>query len=148
MTLERSPTLPEGGTEAPTLAVGEVVHADDADRCLVRLEGGAVVPCDVLHSSSVLPLVLTAGETVLVWGAGARERGVVMGRVGASGATGSGGVPAPDELVLEAGQKLVLRCGDGSITIRNDGKILIKGKDLVSHAKRVNRVKGGSVSIN
>ena len=29
-----------------------------------------------------------------------------------------------------------------------DGKILIKGKDLVSHAQRTNRIKGGSVAIN
>jgi len=41
-----------------------------------------------------------------------------------------------------------LRVGDGSITIREDGKVLIKGKDLVSHAQRMNRIKGGAVSIN
>ena len=40
------------------------------------------------------------------------------------------------------------RVGDGSIEIRADGKILIKGTDLVSHAKRMNRIKGGAVSIN
>jgi hypothetical protein len=54
----------------------------------------------------------------------------------------------PDTLVLEAKSSLTLRVGDGSITIRADGKILIKGKDLVSYATRVNRIKGGSVSIN
>jgi hypothetical protein len=54
----------------------------------------------------------------------------------------------PDDLVLEAKETVTLRCGDGSITIRADGKILIKGKDLVSHAQRANRIKGGSVSIN
>ena len=54
----------------------------------------------------------------------------------------------PDELVLEAKHTLTLRVGDGSITIREDGKILIKGKDLVSHAARTNRIKGGSVQIN
>jgi hypothetical protein len=51
-------------------------------------------------------------------------------------------------LVLEATREMTLRVGDGSITIRKDGKILIKGTDLVSHAKRMNRVKGGAVSIN
>ena len=53
-----------------------------------------------------------------------------------------------DELVIEAKKNLTLKCGEGSITIREDGKILIKGKDLVSHAQRMNRIKGGSVSIN
>lgn len=54
----------------------------------------------------------------------------------------------PDELVIEARKNLTLRVGEGSITIRADGKILIKGKDLVSHAQRTNRIKGGSVAIN
>jgi archaeosine-15-forming tRNA-guanine transglycosylase len=54
----------------------------------------------------------------------------------------------PHRLVLEANEALTLRVGDGSITIREDGKILIKGKDLVSHAKRMNRIRGGSVTIN
>jgi hypothetical protein len=53
-----------------------------------------------------------------------------------------------DSLVLEAREELILRVGDGSITIRKDGRILIKGQDLVSHATRLNRIKGGAVSIN
>jgi len=43
---------------------------------------------------------------------------------------------------------MTLRVGNGSITIRGDGKILIKGSDLVSHAQRTNRIRGGAVSIN
>jgi hypothetical protein len=79
----------------------------------------------------------------------ASDRGVVIGRIGPSHL-----VPvaedsaAPDELVLQATDRIVLRVGDGSIEMRSDGKILIKGRDLVSHATRVNRIKGGAVSIN
>jgi len=54
----------------------------------------------------------------------------------------------PDTLLLEAKESLTLRVGDGSITIRADGKILIKGKELVSHAEKMNRIKGGAVAIN
>jgi hypothetical protein len=54
----------------------------------------------------------------------------------------------PEQLVVEARESLTLRVGDGSITIRADGKILIKGKDLVSQAKNTNRIKGGAVAIN
>ncbi|HKM56274.1 MAG TPA: hypothetical protein VJY33_22910, partial [Isosphaeraceae bacterium] len=54
----------------------------------------------------------------------------------------------PDELIFEAKQSLTLKCGEGSITLRGDGKILIKGKDLVSRAQRMNRIKGGAVAIN
>jgi hypothetical protein len=53
-----------------------------------------------------------------------------------------------DQLVLEAKQQIELRCGDSSITLRQDGKILIKGAELVSRASRSNRIKGASVEIN
>jgi len=35
-----------------------------------------------------------------------------------------------------------------SITIREGGKILIRGNDLLSHAQCLNRIKGGGVQIN
>ena len=52
------------------------------------------------------------------------------------------------DVLLEAKENLTLRVGAGSITLRKDGKILIRGKDLVSRADRMNRIKGGAVSIN
>jgi hypothetical protein len=77
------------------------------------------------------------------------NRGVVIGRVGPSHLVPTVEDPAaPDELVLQATDRIVLRVGDGSIEIRSDGKVLIKGRDLVSHATRVNRIKGGAISIN
>jgi len=105
--------------------------------------------CDVLLTGDGGPGI-EAGQAVLVWfgadpGGG---RPVVLGRIGLPVAPPRAEPDAPDELVLEAKKNLTLRCGDGSITIREDGKILIKGKDLVSHARRVNRIKGGSVAIN
>lgn len=72
---------------------------------------------------------------------------MLLGRTG-PGVDAARTKEVPDELVLEAKKRLVLRVGEGSITIRADGKILIKGKDLVSHAKRMNRIKGGAVSLN
>ena len=51
-------------------------------------------------------------------------------------------------LVLTAEREIELRCGKSSITLRKDGRLLIKGVDLVSRASRTNRIKGGSVAIN
>jgi hypothetical protein len=88
---------------------------------------------------------LARGDEVVYWLPGdATERGVVFGRIG-----GTAAKPVPPQtLTIEAGSCLTLRVGESSIEIRADGKILIKGHDLVSHAKRVNRIKGGAVSIN
>ncbi len=109
--------------------------------------------CDLLSTVDAGNVTLAEGDTVLVWRlAGQAQQGVILGRIGTSNASTPTAEMSteeiPDECLIEAKQSLTLRVGDGSITIRADGKILIKGRDLVSHAQRVNRIKGGSVSIN
>lgn len=123
---------------------GGTLVVDDNEWMQVRL-------CDVLCGpGGTLPMF--EGDSVLVWVSPDPEhRDVIIGRVLPVIDTPSdkSRVAAKhDELVLEARQTLILKCGDGSITIRKDGKILIKGKDLLSCAKRMNRIKGGAVSIN
>jgi hypothetical protein len=103
------------------------------------------VPCDLLHASGGRPLRLFDGDRVLVWCPEGERRGVVIGRIGPSVKPAE---DVPSEVVIEATQQLTLRCAEGSIALRGDGKILIKGKDLVSRAQRTNRIKGGAVSIN
>lgn len=106
--------------------------------------GAEEVICELLHTGGPA-LVLAPRDQVIVWQADpAAPRGVVLGRVGISHAAPE----LPDEVLLEAGRSLTIRCGDGSITMREDGRILVKGKDLVSDADRVNRIRGGSVAIN
>jgi hypothetical protein len=145
--IDMTPLL--SGTKAKQIVRATVLRvcADGTVSCRCTA-GGARARCEVLHSSDGPPLRLAPGDAVLVWLPGRRgQGGVVLGRIG------PGRAPAPEptvprELVVEAGEALVLRCGEGSITLRADGKILIKGQDLVSHARRMNRIKGGSVAIN
>lgn len=115
-------------------------------------ESAIEVPCDVIQTGESVGLKLEPGDTVLVWlPESDEERGIVLGRIGPSHTSvveQEKKQETPDELVIEAKKNLTLKCGEGSITLRKDGKILIKGKDLVSQAKRTNRVKGGSVTIN
>jgi hypothetical protein len=112
---------------------------------VVSLADGRVLDCDVLETGAG-PLRLAAENTVIVWQGSACDRAVVLGRIAT--ARPEAVQPVPDELVVEARRNLTLKCGSGSIAIREDGKILIKGKDLVSHATRLNRIKGGAVQIN
>lgn len=51
-------------------------------------------------------------------------------------------------ITLEAENEIVLKCGKGSITINKDGKIIVKGTNLMSRSSGMNRIKGGSVGIN
>jgi hypothetical protein len=117
----------------------------------VSRPGRGSARCDLLCASGT-PLLLAPGDCVLVWFPGRdEEQAIVLGRVGPSVGLLPEAIPEeemPEELVIEAAKSLTLRVGDGSITIREDGRVLIKGKDLVSHAQRVNRIRGGSVAIN
>ncbi len=63
--------------------------------------------------------------------------------------------PAPGEahvdgqrVVIEGRDEVVLRCGQASITLRRNGKVVIRGVYVETHAAGVNRIKGGSVQVN
>jgi hypothetical protein len=49
---------------------------------------------------------------------------------------------------IRADKEIVIQCGQASITLKKNGKVIIKGTKIVSHAKGVNKVKGAAVSIN
>jgi len=51
-------------------------------------------------------------------------------------------------VVLEGKEEVVLRCGEASITLRRDGKVIVRGAYVETHAKGINRIKGGAVKIN
>ena len=53
-----------------------------------------------------------------------------------------------ERIIFDAKKEIVLRCGEGSVIIRKDGKIIIKGTNLVSRAKATNKIKGAAVNIN
>lgn len=49
---------------------------------------------------------------------------------------------------LTARDEIKLACGKSSILLRKDGKVIIKGANLVSRSSASNKIKGGNVSIN
>lgn len=105
--------------------------------------------CTLLETSNGPPLRLAVGDRVLIWRADAgNDPVVILGRVASTELAVVDPSERPEELVFEAAKTIVLKCGASSVTLRHDGKVLIKGTELVSHAHRLNRIKGGSVAIN
>lgn len=51
-------------------------------------------------------------------------------------------------VVLEGQEEVVLKCGEASITLTRNGKVVIRGKYLLSRSSGVNRILGGSVQVN
>jgi len=53
-----------------------------------------------------------------------------------------------ERVVLKASAEIVLECGRSSLTLTGDGRIVMKGVELVSRALRTNKIKGATVNIN
>ena|SRR5688572_3077019 len=51
-------------------------------------------------------------------------------------------------VIVEGQDEIVLQCGLGSLTIRANGQIVIKGTRLVSRASETNKIRGAAVHIN
>lgn len=51
-------------------------------------------------------------------------------------------------VVVEAGKELVLRCGKASLTMTEDGKVSLRGFQIVTQADGVQKIRGAKVQIN
>ena len=51
-------------------------------------------------------------------------------------------------VVVTAEEEIVLRCGEASVTLRRNGRVVVRGTYIETRSKGVNRIKGGSVQIN
>jgi len=51
-------------------------------------------------------------------------------------------------LNLDAQEEINLRCGKSEITLRKNGKIVVKGVEIISRAVTKNKIRGASVLIN
>ncbi len=126
--------------------VGEVLEDG-----LVRVTTGGESPlgvlCDVLQTPAQPSLELTPGQLVLVLLPVADDDlGCILGTPGPYQPRGA--ADPPDRVVVEAKGELVLKCGDSSLTMAGNGKILMKGVDIVTRAKRNHKIKAGTVAIN
>lgn len=107
----------------------------------VELAVGGQLTCELLHTGAAPP---SPGDRVLVLAPiDPNQLGVVLGRVGPC--TSQDG---PRRLKLEASEHLTLTCGASSIDLRADGKVMIRGEDVLLRAKGTQRIRAGTVSIN
>jgi hypothetical protein len=143
---------------------------------LVRLDGtGPIVdfpgnPHGPVPARSLVQVDLAAlkraaadrAEVLLAFDGDDAARPIILGVLGAHSdtpgldaavaatlASGEATVEADGKrLVIEAKQEVVLRCGEASITLKRDGKVLIRGVNVETRASGTNRVKGATVKIN
>jgi hypothetical protein len=49
---------------------------------------------------------------------------------------------------IEGADEVALRCGQASITLRRNGRVVLRGAYVESRSRGTNRIKGGTVLIN
>jgi len=137
--------------------VGRLIHWDAAQGPLVDYTGNPAG--QPVRARALVQVGLEAGanrEVLLAFADGDLGRPIVVGLLQPEAAAPAVEVQAgPTEalidgrrVVLEAKDEIVLRCGEASITLRRNGRVVIRGAYVETAAKGVNRVKGGSVKIN
>ncbi|HLL55498.1 MAG TPA: DUF6484 domain-containing protein [Myxococcaceae bacterium] len=149
--------------------IGWVAGVDASGVILVDFEGNGSGPRPAQTTVALTPplvrdAVVTRQRAVLIFDNGDPGRPVIMGLLQPE-------VPTPlvdtvlaevsreeDEapeatvdgkrVTIEGKDEIVLKCGQASITLRRNGKIILKGTYVESHATGTNRIKGGSVQVN
>jgi len=51
-------------------------------------------------------------------------------------------------VIIEGKDEVTLKCGDAFLTLRRDGKVILRGAYIETTSTGVNRIRGGSVKIN
>ncbi|CAE6781743.1 conserved hypothetical protein [Nitrospira defluvii] len=152
----------EAGFSCP--CIGRVVGWNESGDILVDYEGRTNIPARVVSGAMRSDPVDPGNgnrEVLLVFEGGDPGRPIIVGvmedrieRI-ASMVLAADETERPKEmvidgerLIIEGKEEIVLRCGSGSITLRKDGKIVIRGAHILSRSSGPHRIQGGSVSIN
>ncbi|MEZ5796344.1 MAG: DUF6484 domain-containing protein [Paracoccaceae bacterium] len=138
---------PGGGVEGVVIGM---ILGFRAEAPLVVFAGNRQDQAIVARSLVRLGAADVGAEVALAFEEGDLARPLILGRLVEPARDDSAPVVVADGqmLRLTAKEKIELRVGKASIVMEADGHITIRGTDLVSHAARSNRIRGGSVNLN
>jgi hypothetical protein len=147
----------DSGTTVCSAMVGTVVGFDAEARPLVSVptrpdwSPRPAISCVHLDENHL------GGDVVLVFESGNDRKPIILGHVVATGlrrARQVGPAAAAEvridgtSIVMDAEDSVTLRCGEASITLKRDGKVIVKGMNIISSARAANRIVGGSIELN
>lgn len=136
--------------------VGRIVRADADGRVWVDFDGNPHGPLPAKLGGAVRFRDLAAAaaggeEALLLFEEDDPQRPILVDTVhaGAGSETGGWRVRVDGERIhITAGQEVVLRCGQASLTLTRAGKVIIRGAYVLSRSTGVNRIRGASVQLN
>ena len=147
------------GSAAPS--IGRIAGMDDDGRILVRYHQGRCNPARLVAGLNRFELAgrgCRDREVLLNFINGDLSRPVIVSLMAdpldelvllAPDQARPDALRADDQIVtIEADREILLKCGQSSILMRKDGKIVIKGEQIVSRAMQTNKIKGACVQVN
>lgn len=145
--------------DSQQIVTGQFIGVDEESRPLVTYENHLEpVIAKAIVSVNDDPKLLSGAQVLLFLGAGTP---IIMGFVSESlnneainnsgllGDTLTSSLHVDGKKInLQAQNEVVLKCGKSSISLARNGKITIKGKDVISRSSGANKIKGANVRIN
>lgn len=131
------------------VVIGMILGFRDAAP-LVVFPGNAQDQAIAARSLTRLSAADVGAEVALLFEDGDRARPLIVGKLVEPARDDAAPVVVADGQLLRlvAKERIELRVGKASLVMEADGHITLRGTDLVSHASRSNRIRGGSVNLN
>ena len=123
----------------------------------VTFPGNQVVPIAAQVATERPQGAIRNRRVLLLFEQGNPERPIITGFVQPNGVSPSkpGPTDVPEKVVIDAehlilrGKKDVeIRCGDSIVLMTENGRLLLRGRQVTSRASGTHKIKGGAVRIN
>lgn len=132
------------------VVIGIFLGFDDGAAPLVVFSGNPKETAIPARSMIEMAASMIGTEVALLFEQGDSSRPLIVGRL-----VDPVRKPAPAQIVrdgelvrITAEERIELRCGKAVILMEKDGRIIIRGTNVTSHASAANRIRGGSIDLN
>jgi hypothetical protein len=133
------------------LVQGRIVNIGKEGKLRVKTdETGARILCDFLQTSAGPLPVLYLGTPVLciVHESKGYVLGVIKPYIAGDDDQQEEQKQDPRQFKVEAAESIELTCGQSTLSMDKNGKIVLRGADITTRAFGANKIKGSSVRIN
>lgn len=141
----------DGRRPAPGARRGRVVRIDSEGRLFVDFQRNPSGPVEAKLAVGEIELarVVEGAEILLVFEDNDVAQPIIIGTV--RDRLPSNGIEISirgRRFIVDSDEEIELRCGEAMLRITREGKVIVLGNDVLSRARRRNRIKGGTVNIN
>jgi hypothetical protein len=142
----------ESHEDAPRISgvvVGLFLGFDEAGEPLVDYPGNPAPAAIRARRIASITVQDRGRDAALLFEGGDPAKPILVGLIQNCGKQRQVGMEMDGQtLEFRAEKQIVLRCGDASITLTRAGKVLIRGKYVLSSSSGVNMMKGGVIHLN